>query len=45
LGPITLRNRVVKCGTNEGMSEGVLVTGRLIGMQVLGRAPIICRAG
>lgn len=30
LGPITLRNRIVKCGTNEGMSRGGLVTGRLI---------------
>ena len=30
LGPIELRNRVVKCGTNEGMSERGLVTDRLI---------------
>jgi 2,4-dienoyl-CoA reductase-like NADH-dependent reductase (Old Yellow Enzyme family) len=30
LGPIELRNRVVKCGTNEGMSRGGLVTERLI---------------
>jgi 2,4-dienoyl-CoA reductase-like NADH-dependent reductase (Old Yellow Enzyme family) len=30
LGPIELRNRVVKCGTNEGMSRDGLVTDRLI---------------
>ena len=30
LGPIELRNRVVKCGTNEGMSRGGLVTEPLI---------------
>lgn len=30
LGPIELRNRVVKCGTNEGMSRNGLVTDRLI---------------
>ena len=30
LGPIELRNRVVKCGTNEGMSREGLVTERLI---------------
>jgi 2,4-dienoyl-CoA reductase-like NADH-dependent reductase (Old Yellow Enzyme family) len=30
LGPIELRNRVVKCGTNEGMSRAGLVTDRLI---------------
>jgi 2,4-dienoyl-CoA reductase-like NADH-dependent reductase (Old Yellow Enzyme family) len=30
LGPIALRNRVVKCGTNEGMSRQGLVTDRLI---------------
>jgi 2,4-dienoyl-CoA reductase-like NADH-dependent reductase (Old Yellow Enzyme family) len=30
LGPITLRNRIVKCGTNEGMSRGGLVTQQLI---------------
>ena len=28
LGPISLRNRVVKCGTNEGMSRDGLVTER-----------------
>jgi 2,4-dienoyl-CoA reductase-like NADH-dependent reductase (Old Yellow Enzyme family) len=30
LGPINLRNRVVKCGTNEGMSRQGLVTDQLI---------------
>ena len=30
LGPIELRNRVIKCGTNEGMSREGLVTDRLI---------------
>jgi 2,4-dienoyl-CoA reductase-like NADH-dependent reductase (Old Yellow Enzyme family) len=30
LGPVELRNRVVKCGTNEGMSRDGLVTQRLI---------------
>ena len=30
LGPISLRNRIVKCGTNEGMSRDGLVTDRLI---------------
>ncbi len=30
LGPITLRNRIVKCGTNEGMAKGGLVTDQLI---------------
>lgn len=30
LGPITLRNRVVKSGTNEGMARGGLVTDALI---------------
>lgn len=30
LGPIELRNRVIKCGTNEGMARGGLVTDRLI---------------
>lgn len=30
LGPIELRNRIVKCGTNEGMSRGGLMTERLI---------------
>lgn len=30
LGPIELRNRIVKCGTNEGMSERGLVTDRLV---------------
>ena len=30
LGPIELRNRIVKCGTNEGLSEGGLVTDRLV---------------
>ena len=30
LGPIELRNRIVKCGTNEGMSRGGLVTDALI---------------
>lgn len=30
LGPVTLRNRIVKCGTNEGMSRGGLVTDPLI---------------
>jgi len=29
-GPIELRNRFVKCGTNEGMSKAGLVTDRLI---------------
>ena len=30
LGPIELRNRAVKCGTNEGMARAGLVTDRLI---------------
>jgi 2,4-dienoyl-CoA reductase-like NADH-dependent reductase (Old Yellow Enzyme family) len=30
LGPIALRNRVVKCGTNEGLSRAGLVTDALI---------------
>lgn len=30
LGPIELRNRIIKCGTNEGMSRGGLVTDALI---------------
>lgn len=30
LGPIELRNRVIKCGTNEGMSRAGLVTDALI---------------
>jgi 2,4-dienoyl-CoA reductase-like NADH-dependent reductase (Old Yellow Enzyme family) len=30
LGPLTLRNRVVKCGTNEGLSREGLVTEPLI---------------
>ena len=30
LGPVELRNRIVKCGTNEGMSRGGLVTDQLI---------------
>jgi 2,4-dienoyl-CoA reductase-like NADH-dependent reductase (Old Yellow Enzyme family) len=30
LGPIELRNRIIKCGTNEGMSRGGLVTDQLI---------------
>lgn len=30
LGPVELRNRVVKCGTNEGLSVGGLVTDRLV---------------
>jgi 2,4-dienoyl-CoA reductase-like NADH-dependent reductase (Old Yellow Enzyme family) len=30
LGPIELRNRVVKCGTNEGKARSGLVTDRLI---------------
>ena len=30
LGPIELRNRVIKCGTNEGMSRDGLVTDKLI---------------
>jgi len=30
LGPLALRNRVVKCGTNEGMSRDGLVTDRLV---------------
>jgi 2,4-dienoyl-CoA reductase-like NADH-dependent reductase (Old Yellow Enzyme family) len=30
LGPIELRNRVVKCATNEGMSRDGLVTERLV---------------
>ena len=30
LGPVELRNRVVKCGTNEGMSRDGLVTDRLV---------------
>ena len=30
LGPIELRNRIVKCGTNEGMSRGGLMTDALL---------------
>jgi 2,4-dienoyl-CoA reductase-like NADH-dependent reductase (Old Yellow Enzyme family) len=30
LGPVELRNRIVKSGTNEGLSRGGLVTDRLI---------------
>ena len=30
LGPVELRNRIVKCGTNEGMSRGGLMTDPLI---------------
>jgi 2,4-dienoyl-CoA reductase-like NADH-dependent reductase (Old Yellow Enzyme family) len=30
LGPVELRNRVIKCGTNEGMSREGLVTDPLI---------------
>lgn len=30
LGPITLRNRVIKCGTNEGLARDGLVTDALI---------------
>ena len=30
LGPLELRNRIVKCGTNEGMSRGGLVTDPLL---------------
>jgi 2,4-dienoyl-CoA reductase-like NADH-dependent reductase (Old Yellow Enzyme family) len=30
LGPLDLRNRVIKCGTNEGLSRGGLVTEALI---------------
>jgi len=30
LGPVSLRNRIVKCGTNEGMSRQGLVIDRLI---------------
>ncbi len=30
LGPVELRNRVIKCGTNEGMSRGGLVTDALV---------------
>jgi 2,4-dienoyl-CoA reductase-like NADH-dependent reductase (Old Yellow Enzyme family) len=30
LGPVELRNRVVKCATNEGMSRDGLVTDRLV---------------
>ena len=30
IGPLALRNRVVKCGTNEGMSREGLVTERLV---------------
>ena len=30
LGPIELRNRVIKCATNEGMSREGQVTDRLI---------------
>ena len=30
LGPMAVRNRVIKCGTNEGMSRDGLVTDRLI---------------
>ena len=31
LGPVALRNRIVKCATNEGMSRDGLVTDRLVG--------------
>lgn len=30
LGPLALRNRLVKCGTNEGLSRDGLVTDRLV---------------
>ena len=30
LGPLELRNRIVKCGTNEGMSRGGLMTDPLL---------------
>jgi 2,4-dienoyl-CoA reductase-like NADH-dependent reductase (Old Yellow Enzyme family) len=30
LGPVSLRNRIVKCGTNEGMSRGGLMTDALL---------------
>jgi 2,4-dienoyl-CoA reductase-like NADH-dependent reductase (Old Yellow Enzyme family) len=30
LGPVVLRNRIIKCGTNEGMSRAGLVTDQLI---------------
>ncbi|MCG8590587.1 MAG: NADH:flavin oxidoreductase [Proteobacteria bacterium] len=30
LGPLALRNRIVKCGTNEGMARKGLVTERLV---------------
>jgi 2,4-dienoyl-CoA reductase-like NADH-dependent reductase (Old Yellow Enzyme family) len=30
LGPIELRNRIVKCGTNEGLSRGGLMTDALL---------------
>jgi 2,4-dienoyl-CoA reductase-like NADH-dependent reductase (Old Yellow Enzyme family) len=30
LGPLELRNRIVKCGTNEGMSRGGLMTDALL---------------
>lgn len=30
LGPVELRNRIVKCGTNEGLSVGGLVTAPLV---------------
>jgi 2,4-dienoyl-CoA reductase-like NADH-dependent reductase (Old Yellow Enzyme family) len=30
LGPLRLRNRIVKCGTNEGLARGGLVTDELI---------------
>ena len=30
LGPVALRNRIVKCGTNEGMSRGGLMTDALL---------------
>jgi 2,4-dienoyl-CoA reductase-like NADH-dependent reductase (Old Yellow Enzyme family) len=33
LGPVELRNRIIKCGTNEGMARGGLVTDQLIDWQ------------
>ena len=30
LGPLALRNRVIKCGTNEGLSRDGLMTERLL---------------